>query len=200
MRNGILIALLMWCCISYAQEILQHEKKIDIAQKYLSRDINFMNATDKTILSGTLLEPKTDYKKIVVIIPGSGKDTRHSHYKLTEQLLQNNIAVYRFDDRGVGKSKGFYSNSIDLLSMDIVGAIQRIFYQFFENKKEIGIISHSLGGMATIIAREALEKEEIKLDFLIQIASPTQNFSTTTNHQIQTLPHYRIKDKTIRKK
>ncbi len=36
-------------------------------------------------------------------------DSRHSHYLLTQELLKNNIAVFRYDERGVGKSDGKFS-------------------------------------------------------------------------------------------
>ncbi len=187
------MTLLLWCSLCYTQTILKHEKKIDIAQKYLSREINFINATDNVLLSGTFLEPTNDYQKIVIIIPGSGKDTRHSHHKLTEELLQKNIAVYRFDDRGVGKSEGFYSSSIHHLTSDILSASQKI--KSLYKSKKIGLLSHRLGGIATIIAKNQSSNQNI--DFLIQIATPVTNFSKTTQYQIQTLPYYKVKNLSI---
>ena len=193
MRNGILMSLLFWCSLCYTQTILKHENRIDIAQKYLSREINFINATDNILLSGTLLEPNNDYQKIVIIIPGSGKDTRHSHHKLTEELLRKKIAVYRFDDRGVGKSEGVYSSSIHHLTSDILFASQKI--KSLHKTKKIGLLSHSLGGVASIIAKN--ESSNQNIDFLIQIATPVSNFSKTTQHQIQTLPYYKVKNLSI---
>jgi hypothetical protein len=80
-----------------AQEIYTYEKQIDNIEKYLSTELETENKNDNVILKGTLIEPKTYYTKVVIIVPGSGKDTRNSHYKLTEKLLENNIAVYRYD-------------------------------------------------------------------------------------------------------
>lgn len=196
MRYGILMTLLMWCSLSYPQLVLEHEKKIDIAEKYLSRDISFINSTDNTLLSGTLLEPKREYAKIVIIVPGSGKDTRHSHYQLAEKLLEENIAVFRFDDRGVGKSGGIFSNSVDILAFDIIAATQRIKQLFCDEKKEIGLLSHSLGGMASVIANQMYPKDNNPIEFLIQIASPVDSFAKATQYQIKTLPSYTIQDLT----
>ena len=138
MRNGILMTLFLWCSLCYTQTILKHEKKIDIAKKYQSREINFINSTDNILLSGSLIEPNNDYKKIVIIIPGSGKNSRNSHYVLANKLLQNNIAVFRFDDRGVGKSEGIHSNSIDDLASDIVSVLKTLKSNKQLKNKEIG--------------------------------------------------------------
>lgn len=195
MRNGILMTLLMWCSLSYAQTILTHEKKVDIALKYQSREINFINSTDNVMLSGSLVVPNSNYNKIVIIVPGSGKDTRHSHHILVQELLKKNIAVYRFDDRGVGKSEGQYSNSIEKLALDIVSASKRLKSISELKNKEIGLLGHSLGGMATILACNSNNQ---KFDFSIQIATPVDSFIEATKHQLKTLPYFKIKNKTQR--
>lgn len=190
MRYGILMALLLWCSLSYAQKILAHEKRIDIAQKYQSREINFVNVTDNIVLSGTLLEPKTTVKKVVIVVPGSGKDTRHAHHRLTQSLLNHNIAVYRFDDRGVGKSQGLYSDAIDTLVEDLLSAVTKI-RSSYSSAVEVGLVGHSLAGMATVIASQHASFAE-KIDFLVQISSPVNNFSDSTKYQIQTLNNFLI--------
>ena len=42
------------------------------------------------------------------------------------QFLKNNIGVYRFDERGVGKSEGKFTKSIDHLSYDLAYAIMHL--------------------------------------------------------------------------
>jgi cephalosporin-C deacetylase-like acetyl esterase len=92
-----------------AQENYTNEKQISSAQNYIFTHFETVNKTDNVTLKGTLIEPKKTYSKVVIIVPGSGKDTRNSHYKLTEKLLENNIAVYRFDERGCGNSTGNFN-------------------------------------------------------------------------------------------
>lgn len=178
------------------QIIFSHEKEIKEKENYTNLDIDFYNYTDNIALSGTLLTPKTNYKKIVIIVPGSGKDTRYSHHKLATTLLENNIAVYRFDERGVGKSQGKFTSSIELLTDDLSYCIKYIKSLPEFKNKEVGVLGHSLGGMASAIATNNSINSTTKVDFLIQIASPVKNFSEASKYQIKTLPQYKIKNKT----
>jgi alpha/beta superfamily hydrolase len=195
MKKIIVMLCLLACTFVNGQIIFSHEREIKGKENYTSLDIDFFNYTDNIVLSGTLLIPKTSYKKIVVIVPGSGKDTRYSHHKLAATLLENNIAVYRFDERGVGKSQGNFTSAIDRLTDDVSYCIKYLkSMSGFENK-EIGIIGHSLGGMASAIATNNSANSTTKVDFLIQIASPVKNFSEASKYQIKTLSQYKIKNK-----
>jgi alpha/beta superfamily hydrolase len=170
--------------LAQAQAILPYEKYLNNSSDYHSEEISFYNRVDRLFLSGTLVCPKDPFAKIVVIAPGSGKDTRNSHYQLVSKLLDHNIAVYRFDDRGVGKSQGVYSNSVDVLSQDIRYCIRKL--KKLHKDKTIGVIGHSLGGMAAIIANENLSATN-EVEFLVQIATPVKNFSEVTRYQLSNL-------------
>lgn len=131
-------------------------------------------------------------------MPGSGKDTRYAHYKLATSFLENNIAVYRFDERGVGKSQGNYTSAIDRLTDDISYCIKHLKSLPALKDKEIGLLGHSLGGMAASIATKNSFSSTTPVDFLIQIASPVKNFSNASKYQLKTLPQYQIKKKTTK--
>jgi len=178
------------------QNKFSHEKEIKGIENYTTTAIDFFNFTDGLRLSGTLISPKSPYKKIVIIIPGSGKDTRYAHHKLASTLLENSIAVYRFDERGVGKSQGSFTSAIDRLTDDISYCIKHIKSLPAFKNTEVGVLGHSLGGMASVIASNNSNSSTTKVDFLIQIASPVKNFSNASKHQITTLPQYKIKNKT----
>ncbi|TVZ57352.1 pimeloyl-ACP methyl ester carboxylesterase [Lutibacter sp. Hel_I_33_5] len=194
-RNIFLIFFLIFSVLSSnAQNVFSHEKEITPEIDFSFSEINFHNSHDNLWLSGTLITPKTDYKKIVVIVPGSGKDTRNSHYKLTKKLLKNNIAVYRFDERGVGKSEGKFTSNILNLTHDVAFAINHLKSVDTYQDKQIGLLGHSLGGMAAVTAYTILPKSQV--DFLIQIASPVKNFADASKYQIKTLEQYQIKNKT----
>ena len=126
MKYNIAVILLFTVHLSVCQTIFSHERKIKNIENYISKEIGFYNSVDDLKISGTLITPKSEYKKIIIIVPGSGKDTRNSHYKLTEEFLKNNIGVYRFDERGVGKSEGKFTKSIDHLSYDLAYAIMHL--------------------------------------------------------------------------
>jgi alpha-beta hydrolase superfamily lysophospholipase len=163
------------CIFGYEQEI-----KDTINNEYL--EINFTNIDDNIELSGTLIYPKSEYDKVVIIVPGSGKDTRNSHFLLTENYLKNNIAVYRFDERGIGKSEGKYNYTATTLMNDVVCAYQKLRTIEELSGKKIGILGHSLGGIASIGAYG----KGCKFDFLIQMATPVEKDGAFIKYQALT--------------
>jgi len=195
MRIIIIMTCLLVCTFANGQIIFSHEREIQGKENYNINELDFFNHTDGLRLSGTLISPKNPYNKIIIIVPGSGKDTRYAHHNLASSFLENNIAVYRFDERGVGKSQGHFTSAIDRLTDDISYAIKHLKSLAVFKDKEVGLLGHSLGGMASVIATNNSFNSTTKVDFLIQIASPVKNFSEASKYQIKTLPRYKIKNK-----
>lgn len=175
-----------------AQKSNDFEKEIQNTDPYNFEEINFIDAEDNTKLSGTLIFPKKDYSKIVVIVPGSGKNTRNSHYILAQELLKNNIAVYRFDDRGVGKSGGEVNFNVDQIIKDLYYALDNIQKTDSLSKKQIGVLGHSLGGIATLDAYQ----EGLKIDFLILMSTPIEKFHKFNQPQYSSITYPKIKAST----
>ena len=120
------ILLILFPFALVAQEIYTYEDEIKNKERFNSREIEFINVRDSVRLSGTLLFPKVTFDKLIIIVPGSGKDTRHSHFLLAEKLLENKVGVFRFDERGVGKSEGRLSYGFTKLSSDLSYAISHL--------------------------------------------------------------------------
>lgn len=183
-KNSVILFLLLSLKL-FSQEIMFYEKEISNKDNYEFYDYSVLQKKDNIKLSGTLITPKTNYDKIVFIVPGSGEDTRNSHFILTEFLLKNNIAVFRYDERGVGQSEGVF-NLYSYTINDMINDFHTIFNELkttekFINKK-IGIIGHSYGGLTTI---GAIEKG-LKCDFLIQWATPVETATELLKYQITT--------------
>lgn len=182
-----LLAFLFITSFCSAQNILAYEKEISNKDDYNWEEINFKvpDKKESIELSGTLLSPKTDWKTAVIIIPGSGADTRNSHYRLTEELLKNNIAVYRYDERGMGKSGGKFNPvnyTISKMSEELGICIQTLRQDKSLSGKQIGLLGHSQGGMVTIQAYE----NQLPIDFLVQWATPIQKHGEFIKYQITT--------------
>lgn len=180
-----LVFVIFFSISCLGQDVFQYEKNIQYIENYNSTDLEFINSKEKINLYGTLIEPKNQYDKIVIIVPGSGMDTRNNHYQLTENLLQNNIAVFRYDERGVGKSEGKFSTANYTIT-DMANDL-RIIYDSLKNNiffstKKIGLISHSQGGMVTMI----LIENGIQPDFLVQWATPVQKHGEFLKYQLRT--------------
>ncbi|WP_282081133.1 alpha/beta hydrolase [Aquimarina algiphila] len=160
-----------------------HETVIDKTDEFSTEEIQILNQEENIKLSGTLLSPKSKFKKIVIIVPGSGPDTRNSHYKLTEQFLKNNIAVFRYDDRGVNKSEGQYFEvvyGVNQMLNDVFYIVEHFRKDESLKNKKIGLLGHSLGGMATI----GSYNKGAEIDFLIQWATPVQKHGEDFKYQL----------------
>ncbi len=123
---------------------------------YVVEDIVFENKKDTIQLAGTLTLPKqTGSFPAVVLISGSGPQNRdeelmgHKPFLVwADYLTRNGIAVLRFDDRGTAASKGNFKTAItpDFAS-DVEAAVQYLKTRKEIDKKKIGLIGHSEGGI-----------------------------------------------------
>ena len=154
----------------FSQNMFEYEQEINNKENYKFREVDFQNTDENIKLSGTLITPKTNYNKIVVIVPGSGRDTRYAHFVLAEEFLKNGIAVYRFDERGIGKSEGEFNTCATSLINDLTFAILELRKLDLTKFHKIGVLGHSLGGIASI---GAYEKNQ-NIDFLIQMDAPVE--------------------------
>ncbi len=129
---------------------------------YHSEDVTFQNTKANISLSGTLTLPtKEGNFPVVILITGSGPQTRdeeifgHKAFLvLSDYLTKNGIAVLRYDDRGVGKSTGDFKSATSAdFATDVESAITYLKTRNEINKKKIGLIGHSEGGLiAPIVA------------------------------------------------
>jgi pimeloyl-ACP methyl ester carboxylesterase len=123
---------------------------------YYTENVKFTNTKEDISLAGTLSLPQKEGKfPAVILISGSGQQNRDSEILghkpfliIADYLTRNGIAVLRYDDRGVGESKGnpTLSTSADFAN-DARAAIEYLKNRKEINGKKIGIIGHSEGGM-----------------------------------------------------
>lgn len=144
---------------------------------YYAEEVTFRNAEADISLSGTLTLPEQKgCFPVVVLISGSGPQNRdqelfgHKPFLvIADYLTRNGIAVLRFDDRGVGQSEGniLTATSADLAT-DVESAVAYVKTRKEINKKKIGLIGHSEGGMiAPMVAAKADD-----VNFIVLLAAP----------------------------
>ncbi|HPY76149.1 MAG TPA: alpha/beta fold hydrolase [Planctomycetota bacterium] len=123
---------------------------------YYSEDITFENKKAGINLAGTLTLPnKEGVFPVVVLISGSGPQNRdeellgHKPFLvLSDFLTKNGIAVLRYDDRGIAMSKGDFKTATSAdFATDVESAIAYLKTRKEINKKKIGLIGHSEGGL-----------------------------------------------------
>lgn len=144
---------------------------------YTEEEVTFMNTVENFSLAGTLTLPQGEGPfPAVVLISGSGQQDRNEtvfmhkpFLVLADYLTRNGIAVLRYDDRGIGKSKG---NAIKATSLsfadDAEAAVNYLMQRPEINGKKIGLAGHSEGGLiAPIVA-----SRNRNIAFIVSLAGP----------------------------
>ncbi len=152
--------------------------------------------SDGSKLYGTLFS-KNNNQKLAIIIAGSGPTDRDGNnilgvesnsYKLLAQSLDSeNIASFRYDKRGVGKSISSNVSEENLLFEDYINDAEKIFRYLRDSLgfKDIYILGHSEGSLIGIAAAE-----KVKVKGLISIAGAGRPIDEIIEEQInnQLLP------------
>lgn len=121
---------------------------------YKEEEITFYNKDADITLAGTLTLPdKTGKYPVVVLISGSGPQDRDETFYghkpflvLSDYLTRQGIGVFRYDDRGVGKSTGDHSMATSKnLASDVLSAME--YLKSRKDIKQIGLIGHSEGAI-----------------------------------------------------
>jgi len=147
--------------MNLSKEVIEKEKLVRPQEptkpySYYSEDITFENKNAGISLAGTLTLPKKDgVYPVVILISGSGPQNRdeellgHKPFLvLSDYLTKNGIAVLRYDDRGTALSKGDFKTATSAdFATDVESAISYLKTRKEINKKKIGLIGHSEGGL-----------------------------------------------------
>jgi dipeptidyl aminopeptidase/acylaminoacyl peptidase len=94
---------------------------------YTVTEVKFENSKDGVTLAGTLTLPDGRDEKLpaVILVSGSGPQDRDEtlmghkpFWVLADYFSRHGIAVLRYDDRGVGESKGTFATGFDRSSFE----------------------------------------------------------------------------------
>jgi len=146
---------------------------------YKQEEVTFVNPKPGNKLSGTLTLPASGKaSKIVVLISGSGGQNRNEELTpynhrpflvLSDYLTRQGIAVLRYDDRGIGKSTGNFSEATTAdFADDAEAAVKYIRSRADLKDLPIGLVGHSEGGM--IAPMVASRNPNVK--FVVLMAGP----------------------------
>ncbi len=145
--------------------------------EYNSEEVTFDNLKDGITLSGTLTYPKngSEFPAVVMITGSGGQDRDENIFNhkpfmvIADRLVKNGIATLRFDDRGIGKSKGKFSGATsEDFAKDVLAAVEYLKTRKEIDKNKIGLIGHSEGGL--IAPMIAVDNNDI--DFIVLLAGP----------------------------
>ncbi len=145
---------------------------------YIEKNICIENKKGNSTLCGTLTLPNEhNQHRLVILITGSGAQDRneeiagHKPFKvIADYLTTHNIAVFRYDDRGYGESKGNFSKSTSYDFMTDAYSIIKYFKDYPNiDANNIGVIGHSEGGMIAMMLAAKYPKD---IAYIISLAGP----------------------------
>ena len=172
---------------------------------YNSEDIYFENKEAGIMLAGTFTYPKegTNFP-VAVLITGSGGENRNEEIYnhrpflvLADYLTRQGIAILRYDDRGIGESKGIYHTAtIQDFSTDALAAVNYLKTRKEINPNQIGLIGHSEGGSIAFIA----SADNKNIAFIISMAGVAiKGDSLTKLQRAAILPKMGLSEEDIEK-
>jgi hypothetical protein len=147
---------------------------------YRVEEVFFINNNANNIkLAGTLTIP-SDVKKppVAILISGSGPQDRNEELfdhkpflVLADYLTRHGVAVLRYDDRGVAASEGTQKEATTAdFSTDVAAAIAYLKTRKDIDKRQIGLIGHSEGGL---IAPLVIANNQKDVAFFVSLAGPS---------------------------
>lgn len=169
---------------------------------YREEEVVFTNKKDDVTLAGTLTLPNGVGKfPTVILITGSGPQNRdeeifgHKPFLvLADHLTRLGIGVLRYDDRGVNASTGDFTNATTGdFATDVESAIAYLKTRKDIDKKQIGLIGHSEGGIiAPLVAANSKD-----VDFLVLLAGTGVSGFDTVLRQSVTLRGFEVPDEAV---
>lgn len=169
---------------------------------YKEEEVVFTNEKDQVTLAGTLTLPMGKGKfPTVILITGSGPQNRdeeifgHKPFLvLADHLTKLGIAVLRYDDRGVNQSTGSFTEATTAdFATDVESAIAYLKTRRDIDKKQIGLIGHSEGGIiAPLVA--VISKD---VDFMVLLAGTGVSGYETSRIQATTLRGFQVPDEEV---
>ena len=155
------------------KEVAKRPQEPQKPYPYYSEDVVFQNTKANISLAGTLTLPQKEGNfPVVILISGSGAQNRNEEILghkpflvLSDYLTKNGIGVLRYDDRGTAESKGDFkaATSADFAD-DVESAVAYLKTRKEINKKKIGLVGHSEGGViAPMVASKSKDVSFIVL-------------------------------------
>jgi pimeloyl-ACP methyl ester carboxylesterase len=150
---------------------------------YDTLDVTFASDAPGVTLAGTLTWPQGPGPfTTVVLITGSGPQDRNEELLnhrpflvLADALTRANVAVLRYDDRGVAASTGDFAAATTLdFAADVRGAVDYLRSQTTFPVGSIGLVGHSEGGLIAPMVAEG----NADVSFLVLLAGPSVDGAT----------------------
>ncbi len=192
MKKATMIIVIYLFIIQIGQSLAQ-----DTTQAFREESVSFTNGD--AVYSGTLSMPAGEgVYPLVIMVSGMGPQTRDwkfgSNYRMAkiiaDYLNSNNIAVYRYDDRGNGQSTGIAETltGFDVLAEDVYAAVATLRKR--PGIGQVGLCGHSLGGILSVMAAS----KHTDIDFIITMSGSFRSGGDIMMEQARTLKRWKTSE------
>lgn len=155
--------------------------------EYTAETVSFTQKSSKYTIGGTLTIPKNQPKAVVILVSGSGQQDRdetimeHKPFAvIADYLTQHDIAVLRYDDRGVGATGGDPTKGTSLDNAeDALAAVAFIKKDARLQQLPLGILGHSEGGLIAFLAAQ----KTTDINYIVSTAGPSVGGDTILTSQ-----------------
>ncbi len=158
---------------------------------YSQTDENWQIQVPNGTLKGTLLMPKLNQPKVILLIAGSGPTDRNGNNAtmqnnglkmLAEALAKQNIASLRIDKRGIGQSKINNFKESDISFDDFINDAIKWIDTLKQTQKfsQIWVAGHSQGSLVGMIAAK-----RANADGFISLAGAGSNIGDVIKEQLK---------------
>ncbi|WP_299983854.1 alpha/beta hydrolase [Desulfobacula sp.] len=128
-------------------------------------------------LKGILHLPKVKNPPLVVGSHGlEGSKESAKQKVMSELLVKNNMAFFRFDHRGCGENQGDFiqDTSLEKRTIDFINATKHIL-NLGKTSRDLAVFGSSMGGATCINAWESLLKMDINLCGAVLCSAPVKS-------------------------
>ena len=124
-------------------------------------------------ISGTLLSPK-EFDKLLILIPNNSPNFEFTQQRLIDSLLESEIAVFTYSDRGIGASTGVYDNSTLAEQAADLTLIARTLRRALGPRTNIGVIGIGIDGWKALMASHY----DKRIEYLVLVDMPVEKGAT----------------------
>lgn len=126
-------------------------------------------------LYGELFLPPAKPRAVVVLQFGSGKESAVANNYVQYLLPGFDIAVFVFDKRGTGKSKGEYTADFIRMSKDMAAAVEKIRTMPAVRNVPLGIMGESQGGWVVPLTAALTKVDFVIASYSLAISPQEEN-------------------------
>lgn len=175
--------------VSFPFEV-KKQRLPEVPEMVLGKGKELIISAETVEIGGTLVTPEnSDNSPLVILVSGSGAQSRDSDVfgfkifaQMAEQLRQDGISSFRYDDRQTGKSSGSFPDaSLDMLASDVNAVVDH--FKNYENSSfsEIILLGHSQGGV--VAGKAAVQNPDV--DRLVLMASTGVSLKEVLRFQVK---------------